>query len=66
MTKKGKQKTAERKRLIQGAQKINQDDKEDKRLLVIEIIKSLPRGQGFKTSEEADAYLREERDSWDR
>jgi hypothetical protein len=33
---------------------------------VIDIIKDLPGGRLFKTAEEVDAYIREERDSWDR
>ena len=31
-----------------------------------EIMNELPGGRIFKTAEEADAYLREERDSWER
>ncbi|HEX6800627.1 MAG TPA: hypothetical protein VF116_23140 [Ktedonobacterales bacterium] len=33
---------------------------------VLDIINSLPGYQLFKTAEEVDAYIREERDSWDR
>lgn len=33
---------------------------------VIDIVKDLPGHQLFKTAEEVDAYIREERDSWDR
>ncbi|HLZ22952.1 MAG TPA: hypothetical protein VKQ30_12590 [Ktedonobacterales bacterium] len=33
---------------------------------VIDIIKDLPGGRLFKTAEEVDAYIREERESWDR
>ncbi len=33
---------------------------------VIEILAELPGHQLFKTAEEVDAYIREERDSWDR
>jgi len=32
---------------------------------VIDIIAELPGRQLFKTAEEVDAYIREERDSWD-
>lgn len=33
---------------------------------VLDILRSLPGHQVFKTAEEVDAYFREERDSWDR
>lgn len=33
---------------------------------VSEIIKELPGHLMFKTAEEVDTYIREERDSWDR
>ena len=33
---------------------------------VIEILSEAPGHQLFKTAEEVDAYIREERDSWDR
>ncbi|HEX5157394.1 MAG TPA: hypothetical protein VFW17_09285 [Ktedonobacterales bacterium] len=33
---------------------------------VSEIIKDLPGHLEFQTAEEVDAYIREERDSWDR
>jgi hypothetical protein len=33
---------------------------------VIDIIADLPGHRQFKTAEEVDAYIREERDSWDR
>lgn len=36
------------------------------RRLVSEIIKDLPGHLEFQTAEEVDAYIREERDSWDR
>jgi hypothetical protein len=32
---------------------------------VIDIVKDLPGHRAFKTAEEVDAYIREERDSWD-
>ena len=32
----------------------------------LELLDSLPPGGLFKTSAEVDAYLREERDSWER
>ena len=33
---------------------------------VIDIVKDLPGHQLFKSAEEVDAYIRKERDSWDR
>lgn len=36
------------------------------RLSAVELIESFPLSRGFKTSSEADEYLRGERDSWDR
>jgi hypothetical protein len=36
------------------------------RRFALEILDELPGGQLFKTPEEADAYLRQERQSWDR
>lgn len=33
---------------------------------ISEIIKDLPGHLEFQTAEEVDAYIREERDSWDR
>ncbi len=33
---------------------------------VLEILAECPGGRLFKTAEEVDAYIREERDSWDR
>jgi hypothetical protein len=33
---------------------------------VLDIVAELPGHQLFKTAEEVDAYIREERDSWDR
>jgi len=36
------------------------------RLSVVKMIDSFKAARGFKTSAEADEYLREERDSWDR
>lgn len=32
---------------------------------VIDIVENLPGHRAFKTAEEVDEYLREERDSWD-
>ncbi len=43
-----------------------QEVKSSHRLSVLDIIEGLPGGRIFKTSAEADAYLREERDSWER
>lgn len=31
-----------------------------------DLVKDLPGGRLFKTADEVDAYLRQERDSWDR
>ncbi|GMU21599.1 MAG: hypothetical protein AMXMBFR13_16910 [Phycisphaerae bacterium] len=31
-----------------------------------EVLRDYPGGRLFKTAEEVDAYIREERDSWDR
>jgi hypothetical protein len=39
--------------------------RKQERLSVLEILKDWPGQRLFKTSAEADAYLREERDSWD-
>ncbi len=36
------------------------------RLSVVELINSLPKGRAFQSPAEADEYLRQERDSWDR
>lgn len=33
---------------------------------VYDIVKDLPGGRLFKTAEEVDEYLRQERDSWER
>ena len=38
----------------------------EERRHVIDIIKDLPGHLEFQTAEEVDAYIREERDSWDR
>ena len=40
--------------------------REPERTSMLAIINELPGGRLFKTSAEVDAYLREERDSWDR
>jgi len=37
-----------------------------KKASAVELLESFPKGRGFKTSDEADAYLRKERDSWER
>ncbi len=34
------------------------------RVSVVELVRSLPAGRGFKTSAEADEHLRGERESW--
>ncbi len=36
------------------------------RVSMLDIINEMPGSRLFKTSAEVDAYLREERDSWDR
>ncbi|HKB48575.1 MAG TPA: hypothetical protein VKC57_12815 [Ktedonobacterales bacterium] len=33
---------------------------------VLDIVENLPGHRLFKTADEVDAYIREERDSWDR
>jgi hypothetical protein len=35
-------------------------------LSAVELLEAFPQGRGFKNSEAADAFLREERDSWER
>jgi hypothetical protein len=42
------------------------EDSASQRRYALEILEGLPGGQLFKTSVEADAYLREEREAWDR
>lgn len=44
----------------------SQPNDEAKCTSMLEIINELPGGRLFKTSAEVDAYLREERDSWER
>lgn len=41
------------------------DNRSQKKLSVKDIIKDLPGQQIFKTGEEVDQYLRQERESWD-
>ena len=38
----------------------------ESKLSIVEFIGSLPAGRGFHTSAEADGFLRQERESWDR
>ena len=33
---------------------------------IIDLLESFPKHRIFKTGEEVDAYIREERDAWDR
>jgi hypothetical protein len=40
-------------------------EKQEK-LSAVALIGSFPRGRGFGSAEDVDAYLREERDSWER
>ncbi len=40
--------------------------KQEGKLSAVALLKSFPKGRGFKTEEEVEAYLREERESWDR
>jgi hypothetical protein len=47
------------------ATETSEETKTEKRQ-VIDIIADLPGQRLFKTAEEVDAYIREERDSWDR
>lgn len=35
------------------------------RVSVVRLVRSLPAERGFRTSAEADEYLREERESWE-
>ena len=44
----------------------NRESAPQKKLSILELINSFAPGRGFKTSAEADEYLRQERDSWDR
>lgn len=39
---------------------------ETRRQSTLDILEELPGGRIFKTAEQVDAYLREERDSWER
>jgi hypothetical protein len=43
-----------------------EDNKPDDKRHVIDILESLPGHQVFHNAEEVDAYMREERDSWER
>lgn len=53
--------------ILEGVTKTKHKPKsEPQRTSMLEIINEMPGGRLFKTSAEADAYLREERDSWDR
>lgn len=45
---------------------ISMSDEETPKRPLREVLAGYPGGQLFKTAEEVDAYLREERDSWDR
>jgi len=40
--------------------------KNGEKLSASALIKSFPRDRGFKRADEADEYLRKERDSWER
>ncbi len=53
--------------IITGVTKVKHSpDSNHKRVSMLDIINELPGRRIFKTSAEVDAYLREERDSWDR
>lgn len=53
--------------ILEGVTKTKQKPgPEPQRTSMLEIINEMPGGRLFKTSAEVDAYLREERDSWDR
>ena len=53
--------------ILEGVRKAKNKSKRDpQRTSMLEILKEVPGEHLFKTSAEADAYLREERDSWDR
>jgi hypothetical protein len=43
-----------------------EDDSTHKHNAALDLLEEFPGGRLFKTSDEADEYLREERDSWDR
>jgi hypothetical protein len=43
-----------------------EDNEPDDKRHVIDILESLPGHQVYHNAEEVDAYLREERDSWER
>jgi hypothetical protein len=47
---------------IEAASEATQTEKQH----IIDIVAGLPGHRQFKTAEEVDAYIREERDSWDR
>lgn len=38
----------------------------EEKLSAVALLKSFPRGRGFRNTEEVDVYLAEEHDSWDR
>lgn len=42
-----------------------EDDEPTEHRHVIDILKALPGHQLFQSAEEVDAYMREERDSWE-
>ncbi len=44
----------------------NGENKSDQRQSVRQMVREMPAGRIFKTSAEADSYLEQERDSWDR
>lgn len=44
----------------------NGETKSEQRQSVRQMVRGMPTGRLFKTSAEADEYLEQERDSWDR
>ena len=44
---------------------VDEDTQEDERRSAWEIIRDLPGARLFKTAEEVDRYIEEERNSWD-
>ncbi|MBV5261739.1 hypothetical protein FLX56_25335 [Synechococcus moorigangaii CMS01] len=44
---------------------VNKSESEDKIYSISEILEGLPSNSIFKNAEEIDAYIREERNSWD-
>ena len=41
------------------------DESDEPRLSILDVLNSVPGHQLFKSAEEVDQYIREERESWD-